>query len=244
MEFFYSVKANYLGKICEVIHEEGYGAEVVSQLEYENVKRIGFSPADIQAGGPYLPDNFLRVLILDHVKEIVVYDFNTLNQLSKLTKSLKSEQKIGLFFAPSRYGRRLGFNANLLEIQKIATFLHDNPSLILNTIACHYGTQIFDLSTFTDVTSYLLDIVELFHQNDIQIKVINLGGGFPEAINVHRNKIQEIALKIQDLIHQSAHTSLSIRVEPGRYLVGDSGSDFNSSICLGSRATMGIFGCR
>src|SRR4030042_6555936 len=68
INFFYSIKSNFLEQVCKTVHNEGYGAEVVSQLEYRYAKNLGFSPSEIEVGNPYLPDKFLRELISDCVR--------------------------------------------------------------------------------------------------------------------------------------------------------------------------------
>jgi len=222
-ELFYSVKANYLKDICKIVHEEGYGAEVVSQLEYQHVKRIGFAPTEIEAGGPFLPQYFLEELIEDHVKEIVLYNLDALNSLSTLVPASNTEQNIALFFTPARFGRRMGFNMTQEEIQSILSGPLAKSSLRLQTVACHFGTQIFNYITYLEIASNLLDIVEIFEQNGITIRILNLGGGFPEANGFHRDKIRELGSKLKNLLEQRGFSSMNIRFEPGRYIVGDSG---------------------
>ena len=60
----YSFKTNYMPAICEIVREEAAYAEVVSEMEYELAKRIGFPDNEIYYNGPYKKKHF----VLDMLK--------------------------------------------------------------------------------------------------------------------------------------------------------------------------------
>ncbi len=223
LQLFYSIKSNFLAPICTTIHEEGYGAEVISQLEYHHVKKLGFLPQEIEAGGPYLPEQFLNELISDKVHEIVLYNCNALRCLVDLSRSIDHQQSIATFFNPSRHGRRLGFSLIPEEINQISQLVQKAPNIALQTISCHYGTQIFNYATFIQMASYLIGAIGHFEQNGIKILNINLGGGFPEANSLNREKIRQLGANLKQLLDDQGLSNLGIIFEPGRYLVGDTG---------------------
>lgn len=49
----YSYKTNYTPAICQLVKQLGGYAEVVSDMEYELAKRIGYSADQIVYNGPY-----------------------------------------------------------------------------------------------------------------------------------------------------------------------------------------------
>jgi diaminopimelate decarboxylase len=71
--------------------------------------------------------------------------------------------------------------------------------------------------------SSLVNNLNLLLKYDINIKNINLGGGFPEATVMHPQKIKDIAQNVKALLAKSDISYNSISFEPGRYFVGDSG---------------------
>ncbi len=223
LSLFYSIKSNFLGPICRTIHDEGYGAEVTSQLEYRHVKSLGFSPQEIEAGSPYLPEKFLHELISDKVHEIVLYNDNSLKTVVDLGRSIEHRQAIATFFIPPRHGRRLGFPLIPEEIKKISQIVQTAPNIALQSVSCHYGTQILNYQTFTQMASDLIGAIGLFEQLGIKICNINLGGGFPEANSLDRDKIRQLGSNLKQLLDERGYCDLGVIFEPGRYLVGDAG---------------------
>ncbi len=223
VRLFYSAKCNFLAPVCKTIHQEGYGVEVVSQSEYRHVKNLGFQPHEILAGGPCLPAEFLEELLSDKVYEIVLYNGNTLKNLTNLGRNLSSRQSIAVFFIPERYGRRLGFSLIPEEIKKISPIIQNAPNFTLQTISCHYGTQILNYQTFIQMASDLIGAISQFEQDGIKISKLNLGGGFPEANSLNREKIRQLGSSLKDLLNERGFNDLGVVFEPGRYIVGDAG---------------------
>lgn len=52
LEMAWSYKTNYLGAICNIYHQEGAKAEVVSGMEYAMARRLGVAAKDIIYNGP------------------------------------------------------------------------------------------------------------------------------------------------------------------------------------------------
>ena len=55
VRFAWSYKTNYLDAICGIFHQEGWDAEVVSELEYEMARRIGIPGSRIICNGAHKP---------------------------------------------------------------------------------------------------------------------------------------------------------------------------------------------
>ncbi len=223
VRLFYSVKSNFLPSVCKTVHEEGYGVEVVSQLEYHHVKRLGFLPREIIAGGPYLPGEFLDELLSDNVREIVLYNRNTLKNLIDLGRNRSSRQPIAVFFIPERHGRRLGFSLIPEEIKDLSQIIQNLPNFTLQTISCHFGTQILNCQTFIQMASNLIGAITQFEQYGLKISNLNLGGGFPEANSLNREKIRQLGLSLKEILNERGFNDLGVVFEPGRYIVGDAG---------------------
>ena len=63
IDFVWSFKTNYLGAICQILRSEGWGAEVVSDFEYEKARKQGFEGSDIVYNGPYKSQESLEAAI-------------------------------------------------------------------------------------------------------------------------------------------------------------------------------------
>ena len=51
--FGWSYKTNYLGAVCNVLHQEGAWAEVVSEFEYQKARQLGVPGDKIIYNGPH-----------------------------------------------------------------------------------------------------------------------------------------------------------------------------------------------
>ena len=63
--FGWSYKTNYLDGICAVLHQEGWDAEVVSDLEYAMARRLGMPGSRIICNGAHKPRAWLSQAIAD-----------------------------------------------------------------------------------------------------------------------------------------------------------------------------------
>jgi len=220
---FYSMKANYLLEICKIINSEGVGVKIVGLPEFKLALRVGFSPEKIIVGGPYLPGELIDLSIKNMVKEIVVYNLNDLKKINLIAQEYNWVQNICIRVNSQKYNSNLGINlsVNNLNILKKSIESHDN--IKITSILSHFGTQMNSVDQFEKNISSLVNNLNLLLKYDINIRNINLGGGFPEATVMHPQKIKDIAQNVKTLLAKSDISYNSISFEPGRYFVGDSG---------------------
>ena len=64
---FYSIKANFLEPIVNIVKENNFGAEIVGLPELNLLKKINFPFSDVIGGGPYLPNEFLDAMIHEKI---------------------------------------------------------------------------------------------------------------------------------------------------------------------------------
>jgi len=73
----WSYKTNYLGAICNILHQEDSWAEVVSEFEYRKARANGVPGSRIIFNGPWKPNEILEqaaqegaTIHLDHLDEL------------------------------------------------------------------------------------------------------------------------------------------------------------------------------
>ena len=106
-------------------------------------------------------------------------------------------------------------------------------------ISFHVGSQQRDVAAWDDALTkvkYMFDW--MLHEEDIKLKMINIGGGFPTNYISEINPIQVYAKEIERYLTDdySAEDMPEIIIEPGRSLVGGSGV-LVSDVVLISRKT-------
>jgi diaminopimelate decarboxylase len=185
VQFAWSYKTNYLSAVCNIFHQEGSWAEVVSGFEY--MKAInGNVPGDkIIFNGP---DKTVEDLItaarnnslihIDHLDELF-----TLIEISE-THNLKPRVAIRVNMETGIYPKwdRFGFNLENGQAWSAVTRIMNAGNVILAGLHCHIGTYILSPSAYSVAATKLCELaIDIKTKYDKTIEYIDLGGGFPSA---------------------------------------------------------------
>jgi len=92
VQFAWSYKTNYLNAVCNIFHQEGSWAEVVSGFEYEKALANGVEGKHIIFNGPGKSEADLEKAI-DHESLIHVDHFDELYLIIRLVKSWRRKQE-------------------------------------------------------------------------------------------------------------------------------------------------------
>lgn len=219
-KIFYSYKANYLPAICQIITEEGLGAEVATEFEYNLAVQLGVPIDSIILSAPYKSPSFLQKAIQERIGLIIISHPLELKTIASMgAETIK--QKIGLRLRSPRPNKQLGLNITKQNVIKILDYL-SNPQLELTTLQLHSGTQI-DAQNYKDGIDYLMNIANLLESQGITISQLDFGGGFPEAISISEEDIENLFILLLETLHDRGWQQVACLFEPGRYIVGDAG---------------------
>jgi diaminopimelate decarboxylase len=180
---FYSMKANFLQPIIEIVRDNDFGVEVIGMPEMQMLQKISFPSERILAGGPYLSEDLLQSVISRNVGYLVLYNIDDIIQLERVLSSQGNKsQKILLRFQTPKYTSRHGVKVSRESIIEIASILKKCPHVDFQGILSHMGTELNSIKQYMDNIQNLISITKLFHaHSDLPIHVINIGGGFPNA---------------------------------------------------------------
>ncbi|MFX1389678.1 MAG: diaminopimelate decarboxylase family protein [Promethearchaeota archaeon] len=222
-ECFYSFKANFLPEICQIIHSERIGAEIVGLPELKLALKIGFPPEKIMIGGPYLTEKLIELSIKYQVKEIIIYDINDLKKVNDIAKRFNHIQDICIRVNSQKFASKLGVifdNKNIIALKKA---ILDYKYIKIKSILSHYSTQMNDIKQYRENANVIASNLKNLREHGIKIDNINFGGGFPEATVMHQNQLINIAKEIKKVLEKYGIIYETIYFEPGRYFVGDAG---------------------
>ncbi|MFX1409657.1 MAG: diaminopimelate decarboxylase family protein [Promethearchaeota archaeon] len=222
-ECFYSFKANFLPEICKIIYSERIGANVAGLPELKLALKIGFPSESILAGGSYLPKELIRFSIKNQIKELVVYNLNDIKKVDLLAQKFNSIQNICIRVNSKKYNSKLGINFNDKNLMIIKNLIKSCKNIKITTILSHYSTQMNNVEQFKKNILTIIEWLENFSREGININNINIGGGFPEAVIMPQNQLKKIIENMRITIEDFGINYEKIYFEPGRYLVGDSG---------------------
>jgi len=220
---FYSFKANYLPQICQIIHSEGLGAELVGMLELSLALKLGFPSNKIIVGGPYLSNELIEESVKSHVKEIIIYNLKDIDRVNRTAIKFKKIQNICLRINSQKYRSKLGVDLNDISLKLLDSLIRKSKNVKLTTVLSHYTTQMNNIEQYKKNIKSLAQAIEVLNKQEIFIENINLGGGFPEASIMHKSQLERIAIQVKKALDNYELDYKKIYFEPGRYFVGDAG---------------------
>ena len=180
--FSWSYKTNYLNAICNVFHQEGSWAEVVSGFEYEKALKNGVKGDQIIFNGPDKSREDLQ-LAVNNGSLIHIDHFDELYQLIEIAKKSESRPKVairvnmdvGIYPAWDRFG----FNYENGEAWDALNRIMHSKALDLVGLHTHIGTFIMSTEPYSVAASKLADLaVGLMRKYGHHIRYIDMGGGF------------------------------------------------------------------
>lgn len=235
--FAWSFKTNYLDVVCQVLRQEGWIAEVVSDFEYEKARKLGFAGKDIVFNGPYKP----REILARAIKEgalVQIDNWDELNIVEELVKDADKPVDVGLRIWLDAGIRpvwsKFGFALANGEAERAAVRVVKNPNLRLHTLHTHIGTYILAPSAYGVAAQKLVALRERIHDaHHHLVECINLGGGFPSLSLLHGMvgpaeavipPIEAYADAISNVLNALPEKKRPLlRLETGRHLIDEAG---------------------
>lgn len=185
VQFAWSYKTNYINAVCNVFHQEGSWAEVVSGFEYRKALGNGVPGNKIIFNGPEKTEAELRMAITND-SLIHIDHFDELYALISISESMDRKPRVairvnmdtGIYPMWDRFGFNYENGTAWSAINKIVASGH----LQLTGLHCHIGTFMLSANAYSIAASKLSDLAyHCKHQLNTVIQYLDLGGGFPSA---------------------------------------------------------------
>ena len=172
----YSVKTNYMPYLCSLIHDCGGMAEVVSSVEYDLVRRMGFSAADIIFNGPFKRDA-LKKALLEGATVVVDNSVESAEILKVASDCPEALLHVGLrlnFDIGTEKASRFGFDVTSEELNDVIEGFYTVPNVAIDGIHCHF-TGARDLQRWSSRVAFMLEFAQTHF--DGKLRFIDLGSG-------------------------------------------------------------------
>jgi diaminopimelate decarboxylase len=263
VQFAWSYKTNYINAICNIFHQEGAWAEVVSGFEYQKALNNGVPGNRIIFNGPDKTDEELTLALknksplhIDHLDELYrVTEIATELQI-RPEVAIRVNMDTGIYPMWDRFGFNYENGQAWDAINKI--ILADKLELI--GLHCHIGTFMLSPSAYSVAASKMSDLaLGILQKHSIKIKYIDLGGGFASRNTLKGSYLQGVDTSPSfDQFAEAICTALLnagfhkddlplLILETGRALVDEAGYLLgtvisNKRLADGRRATIMDFG--
>jgi diaminopimelate decarboxylase len=223
----WSYKTNYLGAVCNVLHQEGSWAEVVSAFEYRKARALGVPGSRIIFNGPWKPNDVLKQAIeegatinIDHLDELYAIE-NVARGLGRegVPVGIRLNFDTGYTEAWSRFGFNIESGAARDAAQRIAS----SKWLKLTGLHSHIGTFVLDVRAYAAQARIMAEFMEATERDTrCSIEYLDIGGGFAS-----RNALQGVYLPPEQMVpgfeqYAEAITDALLDATRGRVAAGKS----------------------
>ncbi len=182
VQFAWSYKTNYIAAVCNVYHQLGSWAEVVSGFEYNKALKSGVPGSKIIFNGPDKTVEELKLAIennslihIDHLDELYTI-IELTNEIKKRPKvAIRVNMDTGIYPMWDRFGFNYENGQAWDAINKIV--LTDKMDLV--GLHCHIGTFMLAPSAYGVAAAKLSELALAIRKKyGKTIQYLDMGGGF------------------------------------------------------------------
>ena len=237
----FASKALMTGTIAQILHNCGFGFDVVSMGEIYTLLNAKIPLDNVSFNGNNKSYEELKFALENNIDHISVDNFYELELLDKVAKEQNKIQKIHLRITPGiechtheyiqtgQTDSKFGFDLSMLD-KAINLILNDYKNLKLAGLHAHIGSQIFETQVYYDEAKIILEeIKKIKDKFNLELNEINLGGGLGITYTKEDNppSVYEIAQVIIKSINENCERlgleKPLLYIEPGRSLVCSAG---------------------
>jgi ornithine decarboxylase len=227
VQAYYAVKANPDPAIVRTLYEAGASFDVASMPEflivYEFIKHLppkerqDFIWDKIIYANPIKANETLKEL--DPYKPLVTYDnFEEIEKISKyaphagLALRIRVPNTGAMVELSSKFGASSGEAVELIEAAHRA-------GLIVEGLSFHVGSQTTNFENYVQALNLSAGIFDEARQRGYNLKLLDIGGGFPARYNSGVEPFKNLAKRINSELKRLFPKNIEILAEPGRFLV-------------------------
>lgn len=227
VQVYFAVKANPAPEIVRTLYKAGASFDVASlpefMLVHENIKNLSakeqqdFIWDKIIYANPTKPKETL--MELDQYKPLVTYD--NLNEVKKI-KKYAPHAGVVLRLRVSNTGSQCELSSKFgcdpgEAVDLVMAALREG--LVVEGLSFHVGSQCTNFENFVQALNIAAAVMKESRERGHEIKILDIGGGFPAPYDKHVRPIKDLARKVNAEIDRLFAPDIQILAEPGRFLV-------------------------
>jgi ornithine decarboxylase len=216
-KIFFALKCNSLPPVLDTIAKSGCGFEVNNAAELQKAMDTGLKPDRIINSSPKTGAADVREM---YARGVEYFTFDSKYQADNLATNAP-EAKVVLRIFSTNEGSSFDLSKNLgvqpHQAPQMISYAKDR-GLHVCGVMFHVGSQ---CHSHYNWKVGLMETAELFGQFP-ELKIINIGGGFPVHYHETIPDIKEICDVVNETIQDFFEERPVLYVEPGRYITGDS----------------------
>ena len=238
---FFSIKSNSNQAILKLMNSLDIGADVVSVGELKRALEAGFDPKKIIFEGVGKSEQDLLYAMHKNIRLINTESLEEIKLLDNLANEKNKIVDIGVRLNPDVDGETLSkistgkktdkFGIEFENLDKIIKLVKSCKNLNLIGISCHIGSQISKIEAYKNTFSQMKMAANKFIESGINIKHVDLGGGFHVKYE-ESDPDFNIEMVKEELDNCFTQTKYELSFEPGRYLIAEAGVTVTSIVTI------------
>jgi len=227
VQAYYAVKANPDPAIVRTLFQAGASFDVASMPEflivYDNIKdlpakeRQDFIWDKIIYANPIKANETLTEL--DTYKPLVTYDnFEEIEKIRKYAPHAGLALRIRVPNTGAMVELSSKFGASSGEAVEVIEAAH-RAGLIVEGLSFHVGSQTTNFENYVQALNLSAGVFEEAKQRGYNLKLLDIGGGFPARYNSGVEPFRKLAKRINSELNRLFPKNIEILAEPGRFLV-------------------------
>ena len=224
-KIYYAVKANPSVEVLSVLRDLGSHFDIASIYELDSVLALGVSPDRVSFGNTIKKARHVRAAYDKGVRLFASDCEADIRHLAKEAPGSRVFFRLLMDAVTSDsdwpLSRKFGCQPRMvIDLVHLAADLGLEPY----GVSFHVGSQQREISAWDAAIFKVYDLFDWLREDHIQLRAINMGGGFPADYLVKSNPLSVYGEEINRyLTSYFSDTVPEIYLEPGRGLVGDAG---------------------
>ncbi|HEY0634477.1 MAG TPA: type III PLP-dependent enzyme, partial [Gammaproteobacteria bacterium] len=233
-KIYYAVKANPHVDVLTLLRDLGSNFDIASIYELDKVMNLGVTVDRISFGNTIKKRKDVREFYRRGVRMFATDSEYDVRMLAEEAPGARVYVRIlteGTQTADWPLSRKFGCQPDMaIDLLVLAKKLGLEPY----GVSFHVGSQQRDIGVWDAALAKVKFIYDwLETEENIQLKMINMGGGFPANYLTRTNEFEVYAKEITQFLRDDFGDNLpEIILEPGRSLVGDSGVIFSEVVLI------------
>jgi ornithine decarboxylase len=234
---YYAVKANPAPAIVAMLERKGANFDVASRGEIELCLENGVSADRLSFGNTIKKEKDVAFAFGAGVR---LFAFDSMHELAKLARSAPGAQVFCRILVDCQgaewpLSRKFGCAPEMaVDLLRRARDLGLDPF----GVSFHVGSQQTDLGQWDKAVGAAARMFSLLAEADIELRMVNIGGGFPAHYTGEVPAIERYARAVMMAVTRHFGNHLpEIIIEPGRSLVGDAGIIQSEVVLISQKGT-------
>jgi len=227
VQAYYAVKANSNPEIIKTLFNEGASFDVASYNEfmqiYEYIKHFEEKDKDFYIWDRIIFSNTIKdretLRKIKRYRPLVTYDNK--DELKKIKENCDTAGLVLRLKVPdtgSQVEMSSKFGAELADAYNLVKEAF-NLGLVVEGLSFHVGSQCTNFDNYTAALQITSELFNDCRKKGYNLKIVDIGGGFPAPYNSQVPKFQRLAGIINSECGRLFPQDIEIIAEPGRFMV-------------------------